>query len=59
MNGSPATVWPIPLPRLRRAAKAQPVAPEVELMSLEAVGAILVFIAVLAGLNYFEYHRLD
>jgi hypothetical protein len=31
----------------------------VEPVSLEAVAAILVFIAVLGGLNYFEYHRLD
>jgi hypothetical protein len=47
------------LPRLREAAKARPLAPEVSPMSLEAVAAILVFLAVLGGLNYYEFHRLD
>lgn len=59
MIALPVTAWPIPLPHLRWAAKAQPIAPEVERMSLEAVAAILVFLAVLGGLNYYEFHRLD
>ena len=57
---SPAIAWPIPLRGPAPAAKAR--ASSVRNgtpMSLEALAAILVFVAVLAGLNYFEYHRFD
>jgi hypothetical protein len=44
-----------PARRLARLAAAEDAAP----MGIDAIIAIAIFIAVLAGLNRYEYHRFD